>query len=244
MRIPRRKPMLATAALLALSCLALAACGGSGSNTATAATAKVASATTTSSSAPDPPGGTTGGAGFSARFAALRACLKKQGITLPAGTGFAGRGASGRGGFAGRGATGRGGFAGRGATGRGGFFGGGATGPGGPGGRGLRLPKGVSAQKYQAAIAKCGGVGGFGAGRTTNTTQYRAALTKFAACMRSNGVKLPAPNTSGTGAVFNTKGLNTSSASFKSADAKCQSDLPAAFAGGGGRGGAPPTTAG
>ena len=33
--------------------------------------------------------------------------------------------------------------------------------------------------------------------------------------MRENGVNLPAPNTSGNGPVFNTKGIDTSSATFK-----------------------------
>jgi hypothetical protein len=60
--------------------------------------------------------------------------------------------------------------------------------------------------------------------------------------MRENGVSLPAPNTSGNGPVFNTKGLNTSSAQFRSAQAKCQPILVAARGqgGGGAPGGAPP----
>jgi hypothetical protein len=56
--------------------------------------------------------------------------------------------------------------------------------------------------------------------------------------MRENGVNLPTPNTSGNGPVFNTKGLNTSSATFKSAQSKCQSDLQGV--GGGPSSGAPP----
>jgi hypothetical protein len=44
--------------------------------------------------------------------------------------------------------------------------------------------------------------------------------------------------------VFNTKGINTNSTAFKSAESKCSSDLPAGFArggaGGGGAGGGPP----
>jgi hypothetical protein len=63
--------------------------------------------------------------------------------------------------------------------------------------------------------------------------------------MRENGVSLPTPNTSGKGPVFNTKGLNTSSATFKSAESKCQSDLRGAIGGGtpaGEGGGAPPNS--
>jgi hypothetical protein len=42
--------------------------------------------------------------------------------------------------------------------------------------------------------------------------------------------------------VFNTKGINTSSTAFKSAESKCSSDLPAGFArGGAGAAGGPPT---
>jgi hypothetical protein len=60
--------------------------------------------------------------------------------------------------------------------------------------------------------------------------------------MRENGVDLPAANTSGKGPVFDTKGINTSSAAFKSAESKCRSDLGAAAAAGGGSpNGAPPS---
>jgi len=65
--------------------------------------------------------------------------------------------------------------------------------------------------------------------RRFGSPAFRAALTAFAACMRSNGVKLSAPDTSGTGPVFSTKGVNTASAAFKAASAKCQSVLRSAF---------------
>lgn len=83
-----------------------------------------------------------------------------------------------------------------------------------------------------------------GRGRRFNSAAGRAALTKFAQCMRENGVNLPAPNTSGNGPVFNTKGINASSSAFKTAQSKCRSDLRGAFgAGGGPPGGAPPNGA-
>jgi hypothetical protein len=61
-------------------------------------------------------------------------------------------------------------------------------------------------------------------------------------------VNVPAPNTSGSGPVFDTKGIDTSSAQFKAAEAKCQSDLSGAFrrgpsAGGAGGNGAAPGAA-
>lgn len=85
--------------------------------------------------------------------------------------------------------------------------------------------------KTQEAFKKCGG-GSFG-GRPRNSAAFKATLTKFAACMRENGVNLPAPNTSGKGPVFDTKGIDTSSTAFKSAQSKCRSALKGAFGGGG-----------
>ena len=61
------------------------------------------------------------------------------------------------------------------------------------------------------------------------TAPDKAALAKFATCLNQNGVKVPAPNTSGKGPVFDTKGIDTSSAQFKAAEKKCQSDLSGAF---------------
>ena len=50
--------------------------------------------------------------------------------------------------------------------------------------------------------------------------------------MRENGVNVPAPNTSGKGPVFDTKGIDTSSMAFTNARKKCQSKLGGAFGGG------------
>ena len=66
-------------------------------------------------------------------------------------------------------------------------------------------------------------------GARLNSPAFKAALTKFAACMRENGVNVPAPNTSGNGPVFNTKGIDTSSSQFRAAESKCRSDLTSAF---------------
>lgn len=95
-------------------------------------------------------------------------------------------------------------------------------------------PGGASSAQLRAALQKCGAAGGGPAG--PGGPGQATALTKFAACMRSHGINLPTANTSGSGPVFNTKGLNTTSAAFKAAEAKCSSDLPAGF----GRGGTPP----
>jgi hypothetical protein len=150
----------------------------------------------------------------SSRFAALRSCLAKQGIALPSRPAGARRP---------QGTPG-------------------AQGPGAA--NGPRLPKGVTQAQFQAALKKCGGDFLRGGKRALNSASSRAALTKYAACLRQNGIDVPAPNTTGNGPVFSTKGIDTSSASFKAAQSKCRSDLKGAFAGGGApRSGAPPAGA-
>ena len=198
----RRKPAAAAVLVLLLACIGLAACGSSSKSSS--ASTNASAATTTTGAA-----GATGARGQGAgRFAALRECLQKNGVTLPAFKPGQHGGPQARGPF------------------------------GGAGGR--QLPKGVNKTKYEAAIKKCGGgtFAGRGGGATRfKSPAYKAALAKFATCLNQNGVKVPAPNTSGNGPVFDTKGINTSSAQFKAAEAKCQSDLAGAFRRGPGAGG-------
>src|ERR1700681_3361542 len=65
-------------------------------------------------------------------------------------------------------------------------------GPGGGGGGLLggsatrQLPKGVTQAQLEAAMKKCGG-GFVRRGQSLNNTARTQALTKFAACMRTNG---------------------------------------------------------
>lgn len=146
------------------------------------------------------------GAG-SAKSTALRECLSKQGVTLPSAPAGGKPGSSPPTGTPGQ----------------------------SPGG-GFKLPSGESSAQLQAALKKCGG-GNFPAGGAAGAARFGGAnssktLAKFTACMRENGVDLPAANTSGKGPVFNTKGINTSSTAFKSAESKCRSDLGAAAGGG------------
>jgi hypothetical protein len=208
-----RKSLLAGLLVTALACLGLAACGSSSSSSTTSTT----NAANTSSTSTGAGGAGTGPGARSGRFAAMRECLAKEGITLPARTPGQPR-----------------------TPGAGGFLGGGGTG-------GPHLPKGVTRAQFEAAVKKCGGGRGFGGGRARlNSPAYRAALTAFATCMRQNGVALPAPNTSGTGPVFDTKGIDTTSAQFTAARTKCQSKLSGAFArpGGAGAGGSASGAAG
>jgi hypothetical protein len=196
----RRKPTTTTVALafgLLLTCLGLAACGGSSSTTSTSANASATAPRGASGAGATGPGG--------ARFKAVRECLQKNGITLPQ------RPPGQRGGRPG----GPGG-----PSGPGGFLGGGGAG-------GTQLPSGVTRAQMQAALKKCGAGGQFRRGARLKSPAYKAALTKFAACMREHGVNVPAPNTSGNGPIFSTKGLNTASAQFRSAELKCHSYLAA-----------------
>jgi hypothetical protein len=186
-RSNRLRPAAASALLVLLAGLLLAACGGaSKSISSTSTTAKAASGA---------------GGQFGARGAALRTCLQKNGITLPARK--AGRRPSPDAGrpFGARGA---------GAAGR------------------ANLPKGVTRAQFQAALKKCGG-GQFPRGGKGFAAGAQRFAT-FAACMRKNGVSLPKPNTSGKGPIFNTKGIDTASAAFKAADAKCAHELAPAGA--------------
>jgi len=197
------RPVIAVL-LLALASLALAACGGSSSTSSSTTATSSASASATTPTT----GGRAGAPG--GRFAAIRECLKKNGITLP--TRKPGQ-----------------------APGAGGFL----------GGAGPALPKGVTKAQYEAAIKKCGGFprGGLPSGRGFrgfSTPAAKQALTRFAACLRSNGVDVPEPNTSGKGPIFDTKGIDTAGAKFKAAETKCRSALLGAFrARPGANGGAP-----
>jgi hypothetical protein len=196
----RRKPAAAAATVLVLLlvCLGLAACGGSSSSSSTGTTATTSASTGTGAKGPN-----------AGRFAAIRECLQKNGVTLPAfKPGQHGQPQ--------------------------------ARGPFG-GASGRQLPKGVNKAKYEAALKKCGGgsFAGRGGAARFKSPAFKTALAKFATCMRENGVNVPAPNTSGSGPVFDTKGIDTSSAQFKAAETKCQSDLSGAFRRGPGAGGSP-----
>jgi hypothetical protein len=87
----------------------------------------------------------------------------------------------------------------------------------------------MSRTQLQEALRSCGGgfTGGrLGPGRSAFTSpRFHAALVRFAACLRQNGVNVGEPNTSGKGPVFDTKGINTGSPQFKAASTKCRAVL-------------------
>jgi hypothetical protein len=205
-----RRPAAALLTLLAagaVGSVGLAACGSSSTTTTTTAANAAApgavGTTTPGTTTPGAPGTPPPGARGS-RFAAMRECLQKDGITLPQRR-----------------------------PGAGGFLGGAQGGP--------QLPAGVTRTQFEEALRKCGG-GAFRGGNHffRDSPRFRQAYAQFAACMRQNGVDLPTPNTSGKGPIFDTEGIDTTSAQFKAADAKCRSDLFAAATRGGGGAYRPP----
>jgi hypothetical protein len=56
----------------------------------------------------------------------------------------------------------------------------------------------------------------------SKTATVRQALTKFAACLRQAGVDIPLSQNSRGSTALNIKGINTSSARFKTAWVKCR----------------------
>jgi hypothetical protein len=217
-----RRPAAAVALpILLLACGGLTACGSSSPSSTSTTTANAAATRTaaapsdagptgatgsTSASGVGPTGATgAGGPVGAARFAAVRACLQKNGVTLPQRP--AGGGPPQRGG-------------------PGGFLGGGASG-------GPTLPKGMTRAQYAEVLNKCGGglhrSRAFRGRHLFSSPTARQALSKFAACLRQNGVNIPEPNTSGKGPIFDTKGIDTASPQFRQAETKCRVDLLAAL---------------
>jgi hypothetical protein len=219
------KPAAGVFVILVLACLGLTACGGSsGSST----TATAAGSAATSASGTSAQGGSTTGSPSTAspatgsgrqRFSAIRECLQKNGVTLPQRTPGSGSPA-------------------------------GARAFPGTGGEPV-LPKGMTRSQFEAALKKCGG-SNFGARggrpggpgfRRVSSPAFKQALTKYAECLRQNGINLPAPNTSGKGPVFSTKGIDTTSPQFRAATMKCRASLVSALRRPQGTGAAGTTTA-
>jgi hypothetical protein len=86
---------------------------------------------------------------------------------------------------------------------------------------------GSTAAEYQAAIGKCLGKLHLHVkppklpGATTKSQQTKLKLVALGECLRHEGVKIPPPNTSGSGPVLDLKGVDTSSTAYKTALTKC-----------------------
>ncbi len=206
----------------------VAACGASSSSNNASASAGGSTSTGTSTTA-------------SGQRAALEACLKKAGVSFPAGghrfggTGTTGGyGGGGFGGGYGGGGTppaGAGGAppaGGTGTTGAGGGYGGfGGGGFAGGGFRNSKFFKAIQACDKQLGIKGFGG-GGFGARRPGFRAGFSAAvLSKFSACVKQHGFTLPKANTSGKGPIF-PKSIE-SNKKFQAASKSCASVLRSGF---------------
>jgi hypothetical protein len=203
---------------LALGCL-IAACGSSGGSSTTSNT------TTTAAAAA---GAGANGGPNSARRAALVACLKQHGVTLPArppGAAGGPPGSGGSSGGAGTGTTGTGttgtGTTGTGTTPRRGFFFGGGRGP-------------AANPKFRAAFQACGARLGFGGAQRFLGRLSRTNVAKYVTCVRQHGYNLPNPNFSGKGPIFPTN--IRGNAKFQAASRACQNLLVPARPGGSGGG--------
>jgi hypothetical protein len=175
-RLTRATAILASV----LATIVLTACGSSSSSTTT-------STGTTATG--------TASAGSAQQRAAIQACLKKAGISIPSrpagSTSTTPRTSS----------TPR----------SGGLFrsGGGAL---------------ASNPKVRAALQKCGlsfGRRRAGSSQVSNPA-YQRSVNNYVACVRKNGYNLPTPNFSGNGPVFNASQVNRNDPKFKAVSAKCQ----------------------
>jgi hypothetical protein len=200
-------------ALVALAALALGVLVGACGSASSSSTSSAGGTGTTASASG---GGAAGGAGAnSARRAALAACLKQHGVTLPSrpagapGGGPAGSGAAGGGtGTNGTGTNGTG-TSGTGATPRRGFFFGGGGFAANP--------------KLRSALQACGAKVGFRGGTGARARLSHTAITKFVTCVRQHGYNLPNPNFSGKGPIFPAN--IQSSKTFQAASRACQNLL-------------------
>jgi hypothetical protein len=178
--------LILTIVVLALGGL-IAACGSASSSSDSTTSTTTASAAAGRAGGPNP-----------SRRAALAACLKQHGVTLPARPPGADRGPA-----PGSGASGTG------TTPRRGLFGGGGL---------------AANPKLRAAFGACAAKLGFrGGAQRFRGRLSRAAITEYVTCVREHGYKLPSPNLSGKGPVFPPNIRNN--AKFQAASRACQNLL-------------------
>jgi hypothetical protein len=206
-------------AVLALGVL-IGACGSASSSSSTSTASTAANGGTGTASA----GGGAAGAN-PARRAALTACLKQHGVTLPSRPAGAPPGGSGTG--TGGGGTGTGtGTNGTGTTpGRRFFFGGGGF---------------AANPKVRSALQACGAKFGFRGGAGARARLSHTVITKFVTCVRQHGYNLPNPNFSGKGPIFPAS-IQTNP-KFQAASRACQNLLVPTRPPGGSSGGTSTTS--
>ncbi len=183
-----------TAALLGVAIVVVAAaCGSSKATTATSGTTST----------------TAKGGSSSASFTAYAACLKKNGVTLPAGFGQGRPGGTG----GGTGGAPTGTFPAR-----------------GTGGAGASFRNNPAFQKASQACASLRPKGGFGGRGGAGSTAYQA----FVSCMSSHGITLRGRGQGGAGSSSTTvpaTTMDTSTPQYQAAYATCKALLPTPGAG-------------
>jgi hypothetical protein len=206
-----RAPAAAAFLILLLVVVGLAACGGSSSNTTTTST----NAAATGASAATTPGTSSSGTSSSGTSSSGTSSSGTSPTgTPPAGQPDAGRYTAVRECLSKKGIT----LPQR-TPGVAGLVGGG----------GIKAPSGMTHAQLAEALRSCNvkyAGGHFGhVSHGLNNPRFRKVLDSFAACLRQNGVDVGAPNTSGKGPIFDTKGINTGSPQFRAASVKCRSTL-------------------
>lgn len=217
------RALAAGCAALAVALL-LAACGSAGDDSG-ASGATVAAAANAN--------GGPGGDGGRDRTE-LAACLKQQGVELPAPPAGARRDGQGGPPQGGTGTTPQGAppQSGTGTTPQGvppqGAPGDGRAMPGGPGGGFGRDLSAAERRRMQAAFETCGGgsfmggPGGRGGPGGSDGAPSSAAIARFVACVRRNGFDLPDANTTGRGPIFDDTRVDRDDPAFVKASRACQ----------------------
>jgi hypothetical protein len=80
-----------------------------------------------------------------------------------------------------------------------------------------------------SAAPGAGGSAHGGSAREKYSPAVKAAFVKFAQCMRSKGISMPEPNTSGPGPLFDPKQIDASPANFQKALSTCRAQLLASI---------------
>jgi hypothetical protein len=87
---------------------------------------------------------------------------------------------------------------------------------------GMRVPRGATRPQFEAALKKCGLNGIQVQGAPITDPVFRHRILRLAVCLRRSGFRIPAPNMSGRGAVFDTRDIDIASARWRSAKRFCR----------------------
>jgi hypothetical protein len=89
---------------------------------------------------------------------------------------------------------------------------------------GMRVPPGVTRRRFEAALRKCGFANMQVEGAPITNPTFRRRILQLTVCLRARGFKIPAPDLSGNGPVFDTSGIDITSPSWIAAKRTCRSE--------------------